>query len=443
MRVEQFRVVLSGFRVRELPTKRSKVFVLGNFDNFKQFKTDSTDNELYGGTWDKFEVQFHYETKYSDKLDKKNFELHVFKEKFFSNGRIGSISVDLYTLACGPTHHDIMLLNKDNVSVGRIEFDCIFEHVANMVISLKDITLCLPQNFHYERGFEVYLQVSFYPDSKGDIIYNTDICKMASKYFHWESLRIVQHNTSTKKMLATKMLIEVKSKKKKKTIGVCWVKFKRIYNPLEPSKPIPINLKLTKYIHRYHPEHTSCERSPGGQHGVLKGYFVFENPPVYGQMIDGVHTENGVFRGHALLAGMPCPVFIRHPDSPDGRYSSIGNGYYEKHFTQNGSEISEKGFDDVAREKLQFEKEVELQISRANFSEDSAKFAHSANYAEDSSNLAGNSANFGEDAEIFENFVTTSRVPTKQILDDQTTPKKRGKRTKFDQENVRAAANCR
>lgn len=154
---------------------------------------------------------------------------------------------------------------------------------------------------------------------------------------------------------------------KDSSIGVCWVccipfldycsqyqvKFKRIFNPESPNTPVPINFKLTKYIHRYHPQHVSCETtssSSSSNHGMLKGYpqklhfqrggalridlmhvryFLFENSPMYGQMVDGVHTENGklalfrmisrannllgVFRGTALLAGLPKPMLIRHP----------------------------------------------------------------------------------------------------------------------------------
>ena len=54
---------------------------------------------------------------------------------------IGGIKVDLFTLACGPVHHDVMLLDKNNISVGRIEFDCIFEHVASILFS--------PPLFHF------------------------------------------------------------------------------------------------------------------------------------------------------------------------------------------------------------------------------------------------------------------------------------------------------
>lgn len=92
---------------------------------------------------------FYYETKFISKLNAKTFELALFEKRLIKNARLGitlfhfmaliinwrlgTCTVDLHTLSTGPVHHDIMLLNKQNISIGRIEFDCVFEHIPSIL----------------------------------------------------------------------------------------------------------------------------------------------------------------------------------------------------------------------------------------------------------------------------------------------------------------------
>lgn len=77
--------------------------------------------------WRNFEKRFNYECLYED-LSKRFFEIrfHTFKN---SNGHtdIKSIyKVDLYTLAIGPIHHSIELVDKRRKYLGKLSCDITF-----------------------------------------------------------------------------------------------------------------------------------------------------------------------------------------------------------------------------------------------------------------------------------------------------------------------------
>ena len=177
---------------------------------------------------------------------------------------IGGIKVDLFTLACGPVHHDVMLLDKNNISVGRIEFDCIFEHVASILLFLPlfhflpllllllslfilfvlllnvkiwrcpwEMLLYVYQTILNTREDSKYtsrylfVQTPSIPSSspppppppppsfflcliyfsRSDVIYKTDISKMSNAFFHWQRLSTVRRNASTKVPLLSSFLL--------------------------------------------------------------------------------------------------------------------------------------------------------------------------------------------------------------------------------------------
>lgn len=81
---------------------RSDPFLKVNFDNFKTFKTEVVKKTL-NPKW-KFKIEFDYETRYPNKLDKKIVRIDCYDwDRVGGNDMIGSATVDLHTIATGPT----------------------------------------------------------------------------------------------------------------------------------------------------------------------------------------------------------------------------------------------------------------------------------------------------------------------------------------------------
>jgi hypothetical protein len=53
---------------------------------------------------------------------------------------LSSLKVDLLTIAIGPEHHDIRLLDRKNVNqIGRISFNVVCHHVENITLAIKSL----------------------------------------------------------------------------------------------------------------------------------------------------------------------------------------------------------------------------------------------------------------------------------------------------------------
>ena len=66
----------------------------------------------------------------------------VYQKKRLREGElIGVALMDLHTVACGPTHHSMLLLHPSSGEpVGRIEFDLKMKHVREVAIAFPAIT---------------------------------------------------------------------------------------------------------------------------------------------------------------------------------------------------------------------------------------------------------------------------------------------------------------
>jgi hypothetical protein len=50
------------------------------------------------------------------------------------------LKVDLLTVAIGPEHHDIRLLDRRNVNqIGRVSFNIVCHHVENITLAIKSL----------------------------------------------------------------------------------------------------------------------------------------------------------------------------------------------------------------------------------------------------------------------------------------------------------------
>eukprot|EP01112_Ceratiomyxa_fruticulosa_P015626 TRINITY_DN4616_c0_g1_i1.p1 TRINITY_DN4616_c0_g1~~TRINITY_DN4616_c0_g1_i1.p1 ORF type:complete len:613 (-),score=155.28 TRINITY_DN4616_c0_g1_i1:33-1871(-) len=348
--VHNFNVTLRRFALRDLSSKKVTAFLEGNFDNFKLFRTPIVSNEVYGAWWG-CQFSFTYYTRYLDKLHNKFLEIDIFEKRLLQHVKIGTVKVELDSLALGPVFHDLMVINDKNVDVGRLEFECVMEQESDVKISLEDVWCHLGKNSidrwdqsrttknygHQSIGgllelsapkkqvhSEMYLNVSFSPPNYELESFQSDVIEDMNTQ-GWTQIKMFR-KTTLKKLKATKLLVELKEKRAMgtdKVIGVCWIPFKKYL--LLRAKPtrIPFTVNLESVCDEnlvLHPQNfhlldgKKAGRSQVGSSsakGILRGFVLFDVLPIKAQLIGGRHTENGVFGGELLLEGLSFPRIYR------------------------------------------------------------------------------------------------------------------------------------
>jgi len=73
-------------------------------------------------------------------LQEKTFTIDI-GCKHDKNELVGSVSVDLYTLATGPVDHNLPLTDAQGKNVGRLEFSVEMEHVTNVAVIFREVKL--------------------------------------------------------------------------------------------------------------------------------------------------------------------------------------------------------------------------------------------------------------------------------------------------------------
>ena len=67
-----------------------------------------------------------------------------------------SLKVDLLTIAIGPEHHDLRLLDRKNQNIiGRISFNVACHHIENITIEFKSMNVKLYQLMEKELAFKL------------------------------------------------------------------------------------------------------------------------------------------------------------------------------------------------------------------------------------------------------------------------------------------------
>ena len=141
----EFRVRLEHFKCIGLTAKDknglSDPYLKGSLDQFRTFRTDVIEKNL-NPVWSGYDVKLVYLTKYPDCLSVKKLELEVWdKDVLAKDDLIGKCSVDLYTLATGPEHHELQLYEDEGRSIkaGLIHFDCILDFIREVHLSFGNV----------------------------------------------------------------------------------------------------------------------------------------------------------------------------------------------------------------------------------------------------------------------------------------------------------------
>jgi hypothetical protein len=330
--MEVFRVKIHNLVAKDLGKKSAALYLVCDFDNYKQFKTPtvSISKKAAAARW-KFHLLFYYETKFIDKLDQKTFKIDVYEHKTLGTDfLLGTIVVDLFTLASGPINHDI-LITKGNDAVGRLIFDLEMEHLTEMCIELRDLAGHNLQNTG-TTSLDPYLEIAYTPDTTKTVLRSKEVKNTFDPSFG--DIKPFWTKVTLRDVVNSHLEITAKDDRafaKDPIIGTCMVDLRAHFTFTE-DEPKQFAQELTN---KYN----------GQIMGTITGLVIYRRQPQVGQMIGGKHTETGIRDAKPLFQGVPLPKLlgdIRSADPvpqalPPGweiRADAKGRQYYVNHTTK-------------------------------------------------------------------------------------------------------------
>jgi hypothetical protein len=296
--------VLQSIVVAKFPTERKK----------KKKKKKSL---FFGSALDpewKFSMEFFYETRYANKLDKKIFKIDCFDyDRVGANDFIGGAQVDLYTLATGPIAHDLVMRDGGK-PCGRLQFCCEFEMYSEVEVTLKSINVSSlvapepgkPCDPHMQFYFSAVDATEEAPQEGSSPF--PQRAKVENKTYRtpqlndtlapsWAECEQMWFQATLRELMAESIVVKINQSKKIRgstMIGGCELALRKYMHPSTDRKLIKFREVL---------------RGPDGSAnvGVIEGVVIFTNVPSMAQLKGGLHTDAGVEGGEALLSGLPMP----------------------------------------------------------------------------------------------------------------------------------------
>ncbi|EGC36463.1 hypothetical protein DICPUDRAFT_151089 [Dictyostelium purpureum] len=322
--MDRFNVRINSLAV-EKTEKNANIYLVGSFDDYKQFRTESKKSSSTDGSakFLDFNIDFQYETKFIHKLDRKHLKICVYKKKSMGTDKhLGSFQVDLYTLATGPISHDV-IFQKDGLGIGRIQFRLEMSHINDVKFNIKSILL---SNLQKMSNYQVEYSLGKPIILKTPVIEGT-VCPS------WYNQIPIVATLSLKELVDSHFLFTLKDMKQNKTIGSLQLPIKSIFSFIEGDSKI-VKTKL---------------------YGVSKKQDVcdafieiqFTNIPQLAQFKDGIQTETGIRHAQPFFSGVPLPKLmgeitqqptqasqIKLPAGWESRVDNFGRVYYIDHNTQ-------------------------------------------------------------------------------------------------------------
>ncbi|EGG16719.1 WW domain-containing protein [Cavenderia fasciculata] len=324
---DDFNVVISHLSVSHTRKNRNLYATL-DFDGFKQMKTDITTSTKEGkAAWSQ-RFDFQYETKYIHKLNMKHFKLNLYKKKSLSaDSLVGSVLVDLYTLATGPIDHDI-LLTKASMGVGRARFKLQMVHVSRIRINVDHIAIT---NLHKSITSGSSDCTNYLEYSLNNNHINSSPKIEGSLCPTWMNLPPISQIISLKDLVDSQLHFTFKEKSlKDKTLGQLVLPIKNIFSFIEGD---------TKHIN------TWLVSMDNEKIADLFVKIQFNEIPQLAQMLEGIHTETGIQNGQPFFSGVPLPKLlgditnpvpqdIKLPQGWESKMDQFGRTYYVNHNTR-------------------------------------------------------------------------------------------------------------
>eukprot|EP01120_Amphizonella_sp_Union-15-10_P001004 TRINITY_DN1106_c0_g1_i2.p1 TRINITY_DN1106_c0_g1~~TRINITY_DN1106_c0_g1_i2.p1 ORF type:complete len:402 (+),score=72.76 TRINITY_DN1106_c0_g1_i2:62-1267(+) len=297
-----FSVFLSDLRAEDLAclteTGYNNPYLKVYFPGKPPIKTEVQKRTL-NPRW-RFKSEFYYsEILFPDLLPQKYMAIECWHNRMFNDKFIGRASIDLFTLATGPSHYTLNLKKEDNSDAGRVFFKIQMDEVRNMIIRLESLVL-VPND--ESSADTLYLEYRYSAKRSIDPTYKSSVMSVEKLTTIEASPMIV--NASLKSFQEESIEIKVKKKsvsKLKTTIqnSQCRVQFSTYFSPEEnvgmPFKePLMLSGKIVADLI-----------------GVVK----YANLPKFAQMKGGTFDENGI-QGGLVVVGATPPTPVRpHPET--------------------------------------------------------------------------------------------------------------------------------
>ena len=269
------------------------------------------------------DVSFVYETKLISKLHLKKLTLKVKdKDKWGSDDTIGTVQVDLYTLATGPSAHVLPLRDGGNTK-GELCFSVEMEQEASLEINVKDVELTAPDlnppegeyvlQYMYNRGLD--------EDAKA--------ARRSSPTTttHFPYLDVLYVRTTYRELNAG--FITVWARAGKRYPG-------KADGDVLARADVPLTKCMNFVDHKSTDFDVPLMDDAGARLGDMTGSIFFQNFPQFLQMQGGYHADDGIHQAQFIDADAPNKpkIFVhgqagRESDAPAAAGGGAGGAPQE------------------------------------------------------------------------------------------------------------------
>jgi C2 domain/WW domain len=293
----RYSVRVWGFKAQELTAMDrnglSDPYLKCDFDSFKKFRTEVVPCSL-NPVWE-FDLRFEYQTLYPDKLQRKLFRIDCYDRDIVTRDDfIGTLHVDLHTIATGPIRHSLPLWNQNRYA-GRVSFNVSMEIDPDIVAYIKDALVThIP---HVDgRLPNPYLRMQYSGNEEKTAVRcpTRQSCDMAE----WLMLDQVKFADTLDGILSHEILIQVCSDEHGEdpvlATGSIELLTHHSYMDGECVQfriPLQVAPLFASQIKRT----------------TMEGFLFFNGFPTVAQMIDGLHTE------HGIEDAVPFNQFVQKP----------------------------------------------------------------------------------------------------------------------------------
>lgn len=298
--VTVFKVQLCDFACESLALAEDQQccpYLKIDFASFKLFKTD-LEKDTTSPEWS-FKASFQYEVLHVENLSSRFIRMQCFNSARPSPELLGEAKVDLWTVACGPSHLKLTLMHpKTRINHGYLKFTCVMKNFSpNLTVSCKDLRLTM-------QGFPAPARLVVVP-STADRAEERLLRIPHSDQGTWlgpHSLVIPSSLHDLLKGLRFDVVDEMTVKQ-----GEAVVEFRKAFDARD-GMAVAFKVPVT------YSTDGEDKVGPYGPVGELEGTLSYKNLPVFAQMAGGVCVD-GVVEGNSflLIEGLPHPKCSSQP----------------------------------------------------------------------------------------------------------------------------------
>jgi len=298
----KFQVQLYDFACEALQTQDQPcdAYLKIQFDEGKPTKT-AVEPDNASPEWG-FKTAFQHPVAYLEQLCKRHLKVQCFNAR---GGRlIGSASVDLQTVACGPTHYQFTLRgSEDGEPQGTLKFTCVMRMVSpNLTVVCQDLTLTMLGCYA-----SASLQIISTLEEKDDKVAHAP----HSQQGVWPGPFSFVFETTLKEFLKADETFGcrfVVTDEMGVRQGEALLEYRKCFSVKAETImdfKVPVTFTCT----------VEGEDAPSdmGSVGELEGIVLYQNLPVYAQMVNGVYVDGHVEGGHLLIEGLSYPQCMPEP----------------------------------------------------------------------------------------------------------------------------------